>query len=58
MFARKGLKFIIAVIGSPEVYSEPSQTSKMELFAKTINGFQPSTIFAKLKLDLRCLSGF
>ena len=27
--------------------SEPSQTSKMELFAKTINDFYPLTIFAK-----------
>ena len=26
---------------------EPCQTSKMELFAKRVNGFQPLTIFAK-----------
>ena len=30
-----------------ETYSEPNQTSKMEFFAKIINGFQPLTIFAK-----------
>ena len=28
-------------------YSEPYQTSKMELFAKIVNDFQPLTIFAK-----------
>ena len=28
-------------------FLEPSQTSKMELFAKRVNGFQPLTIFAK-----------
>ena len=27
--------------------SEPSQTSKMELFPKIVNGFQPFTIFVK-----------
>ena len=31
----------------PEAYSKPSQTSKLELFAKTVNGFKPLTIFAK-----------
>ena len=30
---------------STEAYSEPSKTSKMELFAKTVTGFQPWTIF-------------
>ena len=30
-----------------EAYSEPYQLSKMERFAKIINGFQPLTIFAK-----------
>ena len=29
------------------VYSETYQKSKIELFAKIINGFQPLTIFAK-----------
>ena len=28
-------------------YSEPSQTSKMESFAKTVNCLQPLTIFAR-----------
>ena len=31
-----------------EAYSEPSQTSKMELFAKLVNSCQPVTIFAKI----------
>ena len=30
-----------------ETYSEPSQTSKMELLAKIIHGGKPLTIFAK-----------
>ena len=30
-----------------EAYSEPSQTSKIELFEKVVNGFQPLTIFEK-----------
>ena len=30
-----------------EAYSEPSQTSKMEFFAKIVNGFQLLTISAK-----------
>ena len=29
------------------LYSEPCQTSKMELFLKIINGRKPLTIFAK-----------
>ena len=33
--------------GSRVEYSEPSQTSKMELFAKIGNGFQPLTVFGK-----------
>ena len=37
-----------------EVYSEPSQISKMKRFVKMVNGFQPFTIFAKRSiLDLR-----
>ena len=31
----------------PEVYSEASQTSKIKLFVKIVNGFQPLTIFVK-----------
>ena len=30
-----------------EAYSEPSQTSKMEFFAKIVNGFQRIAIFGK-----------
>ena len=30
-----------------EKYSEPCQTSKMEIFAKIVNGFLFLTIFAK-----------
>ena len=30
-----------------EAYSEPSRTSKKELFARIVNFFQPLTIFAK-----------
>ena len=29
-----------------EAYSKPSQSSKMELFAEIVNGFQLLTIFA------------
>ena len=32
---------------SPEAYSETSRTSKMELFAKKVNGFQHLTVFVK-----------
>lgn len=47
----KVLKLIIALIGSSETYSEQSQTSK--IFAKTVNGFQQLTRFAKtLILDV------
>ena len=37
---------------NPEVYSELFQASVMKLFAKTVNGFQHLTIFAKI-FDLR-----
>ena len=38
----------------PEVYSEPSRTSKVVLFAKIVNGFHLLTIFAKGSiLDVR-----
>ena len=30
-----------------EVYSEPCQTSKMELFAKRLDDWKPLTVFAK-----------
>ena len=31
----------------PEAYTEPCQTSRIELFAKRVNGLKPLTIFAK-----------
>ena len=37
-----------------EAYSEPSQTSKMELFVKIINGWKPLTFLTKSSiLDVR-----
>ena len=37
-----------------EANSEPCQTSKTKLFAKTVNGFSPLTIFVKRSiLDVR-----
>ena len=47
----------------PVAYSEPSQTSKMELFAKIIDGFQQSAIFDKnsnfdVRLGFEYVSGY
>ena len=39
---------------TPEAYSEPCQTSKMELFVKMINGWKPLTIFAKSSISDYC----
>ena len=39
--------FAVAHQWKSEVYPDPSWTSKIGLFAKIINGFQPLTIFAK-----------
>ena len=39
--------FASLTILKAEAYSEPSQTYKMDLFAKIVIGFQPFTIFAK-----------
>ena len=47
----------IAYERATEAFSEPCQTSKMELFAKIINFFQPLNIFGK-KLRLRYLAVF
>ena len=33
-----------------DTYSEPSRTSKMELFAKIVKGFLPLTTFAKTSI--------
>ena len=38
-----------------EAYSELSQTSKMELFAKTVNGFKP--LNASTKRSINSISG-
>ena len=35
---------------SSEAYSEPCQTSKMEVFAKIVNSFSFFTIFAKFSI--------
>ena len=40
-------KSIILSQSPAEVYSEPYQTCKNELFIKIVNGFQPLTVFAK-----------
>ena len=47
----------------PVVYSEPSQASKMELFAIIIEGFQQSAIFDKgsnfdIRLGSEYVSGY
>ena len=38
--SRPGMPVVVV-----ETYSEPSQTSKMKSFAKTVNGFYPLTVF-------------
>ena len=45
------------IIQTAEVYSEPSRTSTMELFAKIVIGFQLLTIFIK-SFILDILLGF
>ena len=45
---------VIMALLSAERYSEPSQTSEMELFTKTVNGLKPLTIFAK-KIHIKCV---
>ena len=47
------------MINTTEAYSEPSRTSKMELFAKIVNSFQRLTIFAKSAIfDIRLRSEY
>ena len=41
------LQFIISIPELTGTYSEPRQTSKIVLFAKTVNSWKPLTIFAK-----------
>ena len=52
------LVYIKLSVKKPEAYSEPSQTSKMVLFAEIVNDFQPLTIFTKSFFHLRSLTGF
>ena len=40
----------LGTLKSAEAYSEPSQTSNMEHFAKIINGFQALAILAKISI--------
>ena len=47
-------RYSVVLLLTPEVYSEPCQTSKMGCFAKTANGF---SYFCKALL-LRCFTGF
>ena len=45
---------LFRIIRTAEVYSEPSRTSTMELFAKIFKGFQLLTIFIKSSIsDIR-----
>ena len=46
----KGVGFPVA-----EAYPRPCKTSKMKLFAKIVDGFQPSTVFAKSAILIVCL---
>ena len=41
------VKFLRAIFYETETYSELCQTSKMNSFTKTVNDFQPITIFSK-----------
>lgn len=43
------MKFVSKIFFTclPEVYSEPSKRSKMELFTKTANSWKPLAVFAK-----------
>ena len=43
--------------GQTEAHSEPSQTPKIELFAKIVNGFKLLTTFVK-KIRYSCFSRF
>ena len=48
--------FPCSVVEQPEAYSELCQTSKMERFARIVNGFQKN--YFHKKLLLRCLAEF
>ena len=44
------LNSIYIVVFKSDAYSEPYQTSKMECFAKIVNGLKPLAIFAKISI--------
>ena len=51
--------FLSPFLNSAEVYSEPCQSSKIECYAKIVNGWQQLTIFAKHSiLDFCHSSGY
>ena len=47
LFPSKKIQFSKTTKFASEAYSEPYQASKMEKFAKQVNGFSPLTIFEK-----------
>ena len=50
--------FMQYIVHHYEMYSEPCQRPKIELFAEIVNGFKPPTIFAKSSiLDVLLGSG-
>ena len=51
------LNFIHKVGFQIEAHSEPSQTSKMEVFVNIVNGLKPLCSFQE-KLHVRCLNEF
>ena len=47
MFCQQGSTLWITGILSAKAYSKSCEASKIECFAKIVNGFKPLTIFAK-----------
>ena len=54
--------FLVAKRHNPahntDMYPEPCQISKLELFAEIGNGWKPLTSFTRWNHHLRCISGF
>ena len=44
-------KFVMTLIWSPEAHSKRIKTSKMDAFAKKVNGCKPLTAFAKISIS-------
>ena len=44
------MKKLLIFCSLEEAYLEYSQTTKMEMFAKIVNGFQPLTILTKISV--------